>query len=59
MKKKTYLALLVMLLVAYISRGQVVPPPTPPPPPPGLPIDGGLVFLIASGILYGIKKSRD
>lgn len=30
--------------------------PPPPPPPPGLPIDGGLLFLIASAIGYGIKK---
>ena len=28
------------------------------PPPPGLPIDGGISFLVISGILYGIFKLR-
>lgn len=31
----------------------------PPPPPPGLPIDGGIIFLVISGLIYGIKKLRD
>lgn len=25
-----------------------------PPPPPGVPIDGGLSLLLASGVVYGI-----
>ena len=28
------------------------------PPPPGLPIDGGISFLVISGILYGVFKLR-
>jgi len=32
--------------------------PPPPPPPPGLPIDGGLVFLLALALGYGIKKVK-
>jgi len=36
--------------------GQAVPPPIPPPPPPGLPIDGGAIFLLLSGLIYGVKK---
>ena len=31
-------------------------PPPPPPDPIDTPIDGGLSVLIASGVLYGIKK---
>ncbi|MDD3721315.1 MAG: hypothetical protein PHW92_02340 [Lutibacter sp.] len=29
-----------------------------PPPPPGLPIDGGLSFLLASGVIYGIYSLK-
>ena len=32
--------------------------PPPPPPPPGLPIDGGLLFLAASALIYGVKKIK-
>ncbi len=28
------------------------------PPPPGLPIDGGLSFLLASGVIYGIYSLK-
>jgi hypothetical protein len=31
----------------------------PPPPPPGLPIDGGISFLVITGILYGVFKLRE
>lgn len=34
-------------------------PPPPPPPPPNLPVDGGLFFLIALAIIYGVKKTRN
>ena len=59
MKKKRFLALFVMLLFSYMVTGQIHPPAAPVPPPPGLPIDGGLAFLVISGIIYGIKKTRD
>lgn len=42
-----------------MANGQAVPPPIPPPPPPGLPIDGGILFLLIAGIFYGVKKTRD
>lgn len=58
MKEKKYLAFFIMLVITYVTSGQIVPPPAPPPPPPGLPIDGGLFFLIITAILYGIKKIR-
>ncbi|MCL7754572.1 PID-CTERM protein-sorting domain-containing protein [Polaribacter sp. Z022] len=59
MKEKKYLALIIMLAFTCVVSGQIVPPPAPPPPPPGLPINGGLIFLIISGIFYGVKKVRD
>jgi hypothetical protein len=43
---------MLISLVAYSKK-----PPTPPqniPPPVGLPIDGGLSFLLISGVAYGI-----
>ena len=41
-------------------------PPQPPPsgksagpaPNPGLPINGGVLYLLASGILYGVFELR-
>ena len=59
MKEKKYLAFFIMLAFTCMVSGQIVPPPAGPPPPPGLPVDGGLVFLIVSGILYGIKKAKN
>ncbi|PQJ71859.1 PID-CTERM protein-sorting domain-containing protein [Polaribacter butkevichii] len=55
MKNKKHFALFIMLVITSMAIvGQV---PTPgPPSPPGLPIDGGLIFLVVSGVLYGVKK---
>jgi hypothetical protein len=56
MKKKTILtALVVAFLSAVHVFGQAVPPPIPPA---GLPIDGGILFLLISGILFGVKKLK-
>ncbi|MFK5880050.1 MAG: hypothetical protein QM478_11230 [Flavobacteriaceae bacterium] len=30
-----------------------------PPPPPGFPIDGGLGYLVISGLIYGVLKLRN
>ena len=30
-----------------------------PVPPPGLPIDGGLGYLVISGLIYGALKLRN
>ncbi|MCL7764137.1 hypothetical protein MPF19_11980 [Polaribacter sp. Z014] len=49
-----------MLALTYIVNAQNVPRPAgPPPPPPGLAIDGGLIFLVVSGIIYGVKKVKN
>ncbi|MFD0963298.1 PID-CTERM protein-sorting domain-containing protein [Pseudofulvibacter geojedonensis] len=63
MKIKNYkilasVALVVILAMVFIMSGSpsVQEPPAPQQPPPGLPIDGGVLLLLASGVIYGIKK---
>jgi hypothetical protein len=56
MKKLASLLLLLLFPLIMIAQG---PPPPPPPPPPGLPIDGGLLFLLIAGIVYGVKKLKN
>ena len=56
---KKLASLLLLLLFPLIMIAQGPPPPPPPPPPPGLPIDGGLLFLLIAGIVYGVKKLKN
>jgi len=53
--KRKYLTVVIVLLTFH-AFGQAVPPPIPPPPPPGLPIDGGVMFLLLGGLVYGVKN---
>jgi hypothetical protein len=60
MMKKTpsCLSILVFTLFLLISVETFSQPP--PPPPPGLvPIDGGILLLLTSGLIYGVSKLRD
>ncbi|ARV06766.1 hypothetical protein BTO04_08730 [Polaribacter sp. SA4-10] len=57
-KKTKFFTLAIALFLTCILNGQIVPPPVPPPPPPGLPIDGGLFFLLVSGLIYGVRKIK-
>ena len=59
MKKKLHITVFIATLFTCAVFSQVVPPPVPPPPPPGLPIDGGILFLFLSGLIYGIKKIKE
>lgn len=56
--KNINLSLLVMLtaLSTYASPPEAPPQPFAPltPPPPGLPIDGGVLLLVAVAIVYGV-----
>jgi hypothetical protein len=52
MKCKQFFLFLLVGVFVY-SQG-----PPPPPPPPGLPIDGGLMVLLALALGYGIKKVK-
>jgi len=56
MKNKKYIFGVVLFLTALFCVAQA--PPGPPVPAP-LPIDGGLVFLFLTAILFGIKKLRN
>jgi len=58
MKKRSYFVFITVFAFAISINAQIVPPPIPPPPPPGLPIDGGLFFLLISGLAYGAKKLK-
>jgi len=57
MKNKKYILSSIFILVVAVSVAQV-PPGVPPPNPKPLPIDGGLLFLVISAILFGIKKLK-
>ncbi len=50
--------LLSTSLLVLISVVIVVAQPGNPPPPPTIPIDGGIGFLIAAGMILGITKIR-
>ena len=59
MKIKINKILLTVFFMLFILVAYAKDPPLPgPPPPPGLPIDGGLSFLIAIGIAFGVFKLR-
>jgi len=47
-----YILTLAILLMSFAVLAQ-------PGTPPGTPIDGGLGFLIAGGVLYGVSKIRN
>lgn len=54
-----FVMILVLVVVTNTLFAQGGPPPPPPsggPPPPAIPIDGGVLALLASGIAYGVKK---
>jgi hypothetical protein len=53
--KRTYFALLFVLMLTGIANTALGQPPSPPPPA-AVPIDGGLALLFAAGIGIGVKK---
>ncbi len=55
------LAILIVILIAFAFLMPVFSQPPPPPPPPtdeAGPIEGGLLYLLAMGIGYGINKIK-
>lgn len=52
------------MLFSLGAYAEIIPPKPEtanapaPPPPPGLPIDGGLSFLLISGVAYGIFELK-
>ena len=60
----TYLCCAVMLLSSVsVFAEKDPPPPENQPPPPGLPIDGGLSYLLIAGVAFGVyairKRAKD
>lgn len=54
----TMLATMLIVFICLPSLVQAQPFDCPNPDLP-CPIDGGLSFLIAAGVVYGVKKVRD
>jgi hypothetical protein len=46
------------MLIGFVSYAEKPLPPPQYAPPPGLPIDGGLSLLLASGVVYGIYSLK-
>jgi hypothetical protein len=61
--KKIYLTLIVAFLVTFVKvNGQPTEPDPLDPGGPqsgGVPVDGGLAILLATGVGYGAKKAYD
>ncbi len=50
--------LFIGVMVIGLGLSKVLAQPDPPPDPSDVPVDGGLSFLIASGIGYGIYRIK-
>jgi hypothetical protein len=46
------------VFVSIAGYSQKAPPPPAPPPNPGLPINGGIVYLLISGFIYGVYELK-
>jgi len=54
MRKNGFYILNLVLVVGLMLVATTVI--AQPPPPPGVPVDGGIIGLLALGIGYGVKK---
>jgi len=57
---KYLLSFCLILIYAFVFAQKLPNPELPgaPAPPPGLPIDGGLSYLLIAGVIYGVYESR-
>lgn len=55
MANKYFTAILLIVFILNDSFAQL----PGPPPPPGVPIDGGILGLLALGVGYAVKKIYD
>ncbi|MEI6864782.1 hypothetical protein [Flavicella sp.] len=61
LKKTTpYILLIGVFFINNIEIFAQGPAPPPPPglAPPALPIDGGILFIAASALFYGVRKLK-
>jgi hypothetical protein len=49
---------MLLACVPVFAKKKGPPPPQNQPPPPGLPIDGGLSYLLIAGAVYGVYAIR-
>lgn len=54
-----YTAIRLLLMIVLVLSGQVLLAQDPGGDPGIIPVDGGLVFLLAAGVSYGAKKAYD
>ncbi len=54
MKRKTILILVLTMFLIFSAS--IISAQPPPPPPQDIPIDGGLIFLVAAGMIYGGRE---
>jgi hypothetical protein len=67
MKKQLIYRLLIFVVTLILPAIAFTQPFSPPPPPADpvdtipadIPFDGGLSILLAAGVGYGVKKTRD
>ena len=57
-ENKTLITVILFLVIRVSGIAQIVTPPPPQQqvPPVGLPIDNGILILLALGVVYGIFK---
>ena len=55
MNKRYFFVLLVITFITFMSLSANAQQP-PDPPDPTTPIDGGVGFLLAAGLLYGLHR---
>jgi hypothetical protein len=56
-----HINLMILATLVSVSTYAAPPaggPPPPTPPPPGLPINEGVLYLLAAGLLYGVYFIR-
>ena len=54
MRRKVFI--IIGLIIGLVFLTQVLSAQPPPPPPQDIPIDGGLLALLAAGLIYGAKE---
>ncbi len=58
----TYYCVLLLFSSVSVFAEKEPPPPQNQPPPPGLPIDGGIYFVLIASVayaIYAVKKLKN